>query len=692
MDMLRMDDPVGFIKGVTPTVRRAWLGLGIKTIADLLQTIPRRYDDYSRIRLIRESQAGEVVTVRGKVVSAGKIPSFRRRMEMIRVVIEDGSGRLGMTFFHQPWLVDKLTVGSEIFVSGKIQNHIRYGKTMANPLWELTGERVATGQIAPVYGLSGSLVQKTYRRLMQTALLEIEWPKDPWSQVERTRLGLLSLTEAYRCVHTPMSIEEAEQGRQRLAFDEIFAYQLALRAARAKADDAGAPIIPFDERFARHFVASLPFPLTDDQRRVSWTILQDLGKDRPMRRLLQGDVGAGKTVVAAFMAACVARAHGSAALLAPTDILARQHAATFRRLFAPHAIPCLLVTRTEKLWFLGADEQSLTTAELAQKIAIGHVVIIGTHAILEAGRLPQDMACAIIDEQHRFGVGQRETLLESARVDGCVPHLLSMTATPIPRSLALSLYGDLDVSLLRQKPAGRAPIRTFICVGEERERAYQAVREAVERGEQAFVVCPLIDASDTLGVRSATEEVKRLARGPFEGLSIEMLHGRMKPTEKEDIMRQFAERKVQILVATTVIEVGIDIPNATVMLIEGAERFGLAQLHQLRGRVGRSNLASACYVLTDVQGAGLERLQDFARIDDGFTLAEEDLKRRGGGQLTGFQQSGHEAFKAARMTDIVLMTRARDEAIALLQKDPDLTTARYWKEMIKLTHQTQHLE
>ena len=691
--MLRWDDPVGFIKGATPSIRKAWNTLGIATIGDLIRTLPRRYDDYSRIVEIKDALDGQVVTVKGKVIRCAKIPSFRQRMQIMRAVISDKTGSVGATFFNQPWLAQELTIDREVVFSGKIVQHPRYGKTMHNPIWEPVEQHaVAVGKMAPVYPLSGSLAQKTYRRLMLVALAEAEEPIESLPLDVLVRYDLPSLHDAIHAVHEPTNAENAERGRRRFAFDELLAYRLALSLARTEADTAGAPIIPFDERFARRFVEQLSFPLTDDQKRAAWSALQDMGKDRPMRRLLQGDVGSGKTVVAAFVAAHTQRAGSSAAILAPTDILARQHAVTLQRFFAPLMVPCVLVTRTEKRWFCGKEEKILTNLEMEDLIAKGHVVMIGTHALLQAKRLPPDLGLAIVDEQHRFGVEQREALIVSARSDGRVPHFLSMTATPIPRSLALTLYGDLDVSLIRQKPGGRLPIATEVCVGDAREHAYEAIRQAVARKERAFVVCALIDPSDQLGVKSATDEFRRLSEGPLAGLRIGLLHGRLKQPDKERIMADFVAGNLDVLVTTAVIEVGVDVPQATVMAIEGAERFGMAQLHQFRGRVGRSHLPSRCFLLTDATGDSLDRLQIVSQVSDGFLLAEEDFKRRGSGNLLGTEQSGHDVFQAARSSDLELMAAAREQAEKMLAVDATLQTYPIWHDRVIDLRTTAHLE
>ncbi len=691
--MLRFDDPVGFIKGATPSVRKAWQGLDVQTVGDLLLTLPRRYDDFSKTVAIREASHDDVVTVRGHVVSVKKVPTFRRHMQIIRVTIEDETGKITANFFNQPWMVEQFQPGQELMLSGKVKVDPPYGKSLIHPLWEMAGEgTIAVGKIASVYALSGTLAQKTYRRLISIALEQTVTPDDPLPESIRVTEKLLLLKDAIQAIHAPDSLEQAELGRERLAFDELLAYQLALQLIKRTSQSAGAPQIPFDEHFAKQFVARLPYPLTGDQKKSAWAILQDIEKPTPMRRLLQGDVGAGKTVVAAFVAAHVQRSGSSVALLAPTDILARQHAESLRAFFATFHVPLMLVTRTDKRAYFDGKEEELSAEEAEKRIQSGNLVLVGTHALLEAKRIPPDLALAVVDEQHRFGVTQRETLASPLRADGLTAHLLSMTATPIPRSLALTMYGDLDVSIIREKPKGRLPIKTSVCVGLEREKGYQAIRSAVSRDQRAFIVCPLIDPSDNLGVRSVTEEMRNLSEGPLKGLRLGLLHGRLKPSEKEQMMAQVVSGEVQVLIATSVIEVGIDIPQATVIAIEGAERFGLAQLHQLRGRVGRSTLASQCFLFSDVEGESLNRLFLLEKHHDGLELAEEDLKLRGAGNLIGLEQSGGTFFRASRWSDIRLMRAAQAVAQDVLKEDASLKMYPVWKDRVKSIQETKHGE
>ncbi|MBP7133927.1 ATP-dependent DNA helicase RecG [Patescibacteria group bacterium] len=690
--MISWLEPLSALKSATPAVRNAFRTLEIETIRDLLLTLPHRYDDYSQRRTIQELRSGEVVTVEGRIVSCEKKQTFRGRVQLIQARIADDTGTLRCDFFNQVWLLKEFTPGRLVRLSGKVEVDPLYGPHMRSPLWEPgEGEAIAAGKVAPVYALTEALAQKTYRRVILQALQTAVPEEEPAIQALMERNSFPSLLKALHAVHEPTVLAEAEKGRERLAFEELIVHRLAYEQVKREEVVHPSITIPFDEVFAKRFVKQLPFSLTDDQKRAVWVSIKEMENERPMRRLLQGDVGSGKTVVAAFLAAHIQRAGYSAVLLAPTDILARQHAATFRKMLNGLHVSCLCLTRTERTIYLDTTEEVLKPPQVHERIAKGNIVIVGTHAMLYQERLPQDLALAIVDEQHRFGVSQREQLTATRGARQHSPHFLSMTATPIPRSLALTIYGDLEVSVLKQKPAGRLPIKTYVRVGDGRRDAYQAIREAVKRGEQAFVVCPLVDPSDTLGVRSVTEEKVRLEQGPLFGLRIGLVHGRLKPAEKEEAMRAFSARELDVLVATAVIEVGVDVPNATVMVIEGAERFGLAQLHQFRGRVGRSAKPSVCYLLSDAQFS-LARLELMERIDDGFVLAEEDLKMRGTGQLMGTEQSGHSMFHTVRDTDLRLMSLAAQEAARYLNEDPTLEHAKQWKEEIEALQKTSHME
>ncbi len=689
--MLGWNDPISFINGLTPQARRSLASLQIETVGELCNLFPRRYEDYTHLVPISQVLNGEPVTIRATVTELKQAKTFRRRFVILRGIVKDASGEIGVTWFNQPWLLKQLLPGTEIFLSGSVTDRPRFGRGFTSPLWEpATAETLAAGAIAPVYPLSGSLTLKTLRKIMKVVISQVEFPSE-WLPTDLLEQGkFVSIADAYQQIHWPESMERAESARRRFAFGELFAYQLALRAARIEADQDGAPVVLFDESFAKQFVAGLPFELTKDQKKVIWAALQDMGGEsqrldigsrkldaadyiRPMRRLLQGDVGSGKTVVAAMLAACTFRSGASAVFMAPTDLLAKQHAESLRRFLVPHQIPVILVTASIRLLFEGNQETTLTPSEARERLSHGRIVTVGTHALLERGQSPPDMALAIVDEQHRFGVVQRETLVVHARADGRSPHLLSMSATPIPRSLALTLHGDLEVSIIHSRPAGRLPITTKVGVGESgRRAAYDLIRHEAAAKHRTFLVCPLIDPSDKLGIKSVEAETKRLRYGPLQGLRIGMLHGKLSTKEKDDVMQEFVQGMLDVLVATTVVEVGVDVPEATVMMIEGAERFGLAQLHQLRGRIGRSLLPSTCILIASDDAVSPRRLQILERTNDGFQIAEEDLKIRGEGNLLGFQQSGQVIFRAARTDDLDLMAFSRQVSAEMIKDDPNL--------------------
>lgn len=686
-------DPLGFLKPVTPSIRRAFAVLGIETIGELLENLPRRYEDFSTVKLLFTCQEGDQVTVRVIVKRASATGGFGRRAKLLRVLIEDASGSASALFFNQPWLLKEFAPGREILISGVIHVHEKYGRQITKPAWRPVGtEAELQGEILPIYSTTKSLPQKSYRRVVAAAMAASPSPTDDPLPSAMLPAGLPSWREAFVHIHQPKHIREVEVGRRRLAFHEALIYRLAFGLTSRELSAQGGVALSFNEVFAKSFAESLPFPLTGDQKRSIWTALQDMEKPLPMRRLLQGDVGSGKTAVAAFLAAHTCRQGASTLLLAPTDILAGQHAETLRRMFATHHIPSLLITRTQKRAYLGAGEEDLSTTEADERARAGGVVIVGTHALLQEKRIPQDLGLVVVDEQHRFGVEQRQFLASAQRADGLYPHFLSMTATPIPRSLALTLFGDLHVSSLQEKPGGRKPIASFVCVGQQRAQAHEAVRAAAARGEASFIVCPLIDPSDKLGAASVQELAVALERGPLHGLRLGIVHGRLKPEEKDETMRKLVAGELDVLIATTVIEVGVNVPRATVMVIEGAERFGMAQLHQLRGRVGRSDLASSCYFLTDAEGEPRERLEQVARLQDGFALAEEDFRRRGAGNLFGTEQSGQMPFKAVRWEDAGLFQQASELARNLLEEDPALEQIPWIRDEVKRKRELSHNE
>ncbi|MCC7357062.1 ATP-dependent DNA helicase RecG [Candidatus Uhrbacteria bacterium] len=692
--MISWNDPIAFIRGLTAQQRKAAALLGCETVGQLLDVFPRRYDDYSRTVPIAEIQDGIPVTVACRVVEIFQVKTFRRSFILLKAKVADASGTIDVTWFNQPWLLKTLLPGTDIFLSGVVTRRPRLGRGFTSPLWELNSpETLAAGIVAPVYPLHGAVSQKMVRALCKAAVEQVTFLEDWLPETVRIHVRVSPLDQAYRQVHRPHSMQDAEAGRTRFAFGELFLYQCALRIARFEADVAGAPQVLFDTNFAKQFVAQLPFELTDDQKKAVWGIIQNMSTKRPMRRLLQGDVGSGKTVVAAMLSALVYRSQQSAVFMAPTDLLAKQHFETLRRFLLPFQIPILLRTGSARILVEGGEERKLTVDQINQRTLQGRIVCIGTHALIEKNAAPPDVALAVVDEQHRFGVVQREALAVAKRHDGLVPHLLSMSATPIPRSLALTFLGDLEMSIISTKPKGRQAIETMIVVGDRgHEKAYERIRSEVIAGRRAFIVCPFIEESDVIEARNVEAEVRRLQNGPLKGLRIGMVHGRIPTREKDATMQAFADGGLDILVATTVIEVGVDVPQATVILIESSERFGLAQLHQLRGRVGRSSYKSYCFLGLADDGPAIGRLRVLEKTQDGFVVAEADLNMRGEGNVLGTQQSGEVLFKTARITDVNLISTAKEQAEKLAAQDATYQSYPALYRLIQIMRENQHRE
>jgi ATP-dependent DNA helicase RecG len=514
----------------------------------------------------------------------------------------------------------------------------------------------------------------------------------------RREHGLLALAMALQQIHFPENETQLKRAEERLKFDELFPINVYVLQNRRLSQQMPAELIPFNEKMIREFVHSLPFTLTGAQKRSAWQIIKDLGKPHPMNRLLEGDVGSGKTIVAALAILNVAQAGFQSVLMAPTEILAQQHYQTFIKLFRDRPIKIGLLTHNHK--HISSQTESLSRPAIIKAIAEGQAnLIIGTQALVQDKVKFQRLGLAMVDEQHRFGVDQRQLIVDKARQTSpkdqpiVSPHFLSITATPIPRTLALSLYGDLDISRIDEQPVGRLAIQTKIIPPHERPEMYEFINREIKAGRQAFIICPLIDPSDKLGVKSVTEEHKRLTDKIFPHLSIGLLHGRMAPDKRELVMRKFLDNDIQILVSTSVIEVGIDVPNATVMMIEGAERFGLAQLHQFRGRVGRDKYQSYCFLLTETESqTSIQRLQAVAASTNGFELAERDLDLRGPGEIYGYRQSGFPAFKIARLTDFPVMAKSQHTAKSILTTDPELEHHPLIQEKMRQFRESIHWE
>jgi ATP-dependent DNA helicase RecG len=664
-----LESPITRLPGIKKGYARRMDNLGVQTIGDMLQLYPRRYDDYRSLKTINQLEYGEEVTIIGTVWDT-LARETRRGGTIVTSTLSDGTATIQITWFNQPWLAEKLRPGDQVVVSGKVDQYL--GRLVfQSPEWEpLDKQLVHTGRLVPVYPLTQGITQKWLRRLMKQMV-------DYWTQrlpdhlpsASRERLGLPPLDEAIRQIHFPDSWENLEAARRRLAFDEFLLIQLGvLRQRREWRAHPGHPVAVHED-LLHGFIASLPFALTGAQQKVLDEVMGDLRQPVPMSRLLQGDVGSGKTVVALAAMLVTAADGGQSALMAPTEILAEQHYRTIAGLvenFQPaHQDPRLAVR------FLTGSTPQSERDTLFQDLASGGAgLVVGTHALIQEGVEFNDLRLAVIDEQHRFGVQQRATLRDKGIAN---PHVLVMSATPIPRTLALTLYGDLDLSIIDEMPPGRQTILTRWLSPLERERAYSFVRSQIEQGYQAFIICPLVEESEKVEAKSAVEEHARLQKEIYPDLKLGLLHGRMKADEKDEVMQRFRNRELHILVSTSVVEVGIDVPNATVMLVEGANRFGLAQLHQFRGRVGRGEHQSYCLLLADASTPDAEaRLRVISQTNDGFKLAEEDLRLRGPGEFFGTRQSGLPDIKLARLSDTSLLEMARNEARSFFETDPDL--------------------
>ena len=650
----RLDASVETLSGVGPALRRRLGRVGAEAVGDLLWQRPRRYEEPAPTRrvcdLFGEEEAVLEVTVRS-------VSSRRRgRLSILTATVCDETGEIKATWFNQPWLEKRLVPGTFVRLRGRPN---RYGFAVSS--YDLEGD-AETADFAPVYPASEDLSQKKLRELHAQALAFVGDAGEPLPATLRHREGLPLRADALSALHNPRSLPESEAGRQRLAFEELVVLQLALaRTAAAREQAVADPLAPPGELIER-YRASLPFTLTRDQESAIVQLDADLALATPMQRLLQGDVGSGKTVVALYALLRAVEAGRQGALMAPTETLAEQHFLTVDELCAPLGVRVSLLTSS-----LTAKER----ANVRQLITSGDAqIVVGTHALIQEEVDFRDLAVAVVDEQHRFGVGQRTALVE-----GRSPHVLHLTATPIPRTLALTVYGDLDVSELALPPANRKPVVTA-WVGEERSSdAYQRLRRHLDDGRQAYVVCPLIEESPTSVARAAEAEAERLRDGELRGYRVGCLHGRLKPADRRRVMASFKACELDVLVATTVIEVGVDVPNATIMIVQEADRFGLAQLHQLRGRVGRGAEQSYCLLVSrareELTESAVERLEAMVETTDGFELAERDLEIRGEGHLLGARQSGLSDLRFVRLRqDRALLERARDAAAGLDDEGP----------------------
>ena len=672
--------PTTVLPGVGPKHAQTLARLGLNTLGDMLYNFPRRYDDYTQLKPIQRLKYGEEVTVIGTVDSINSRPIRGGRYQITEAVITDGTGFLKVTWFNQPWIGKRLLQGTQIVLSGKIDQYL--GRLVMNsPEWEpLETQNLHTNRIVPVYPLTSNITQRWLRRFMYDVVTY--WsPRvaEPLPESILESAGLMDLPTALLQAHFPSSANQLSSARYRLAFDEILMLQLGVLSQKRNWQNRSARVYETPDEWLNPLVAHLPYSLTTAQHKALKDVRADLASGHPMNRLLQGDVGSGKTVIAALGIAMLVRHDAQTSLLAPTSILAEQHYKNMLNLLAwdesdsnaeGDGIRHPLEPGQIRL-LLGSTPES-EKQEIRSGLANGAVkLVVGTHALLEEPVSFNNLQLAVIDEQHRFGVEQRAIL----RSKGENPHLLVMTATPIPRSLALTVYGDLDLSVMDEMPPGRQPIETQVFYPRERERAYVFIRNQIDQGRQCFIIYPLVEESESIESLAAVEEHARLQKEVFPEYQVGLLHGRMKADEKDSIMTDFSTGRLHILVSTSVVEVGVDIPNATVMLIEGANRFGLSQLHQFRGRVGRSQYQSYCILIPDTPDAAEnERLAAMVESNDGFMLAQRDLEQRGPGEFLGTRQSGYSELRLANLTDIHLIEQARQSAKAIFEIDPELNS------------------
>ena len=635
--MAKLTDPITILKGVGPAKAKQFQNLNIFTLGDLICHFPRGYEDRTKLVSVASLEVDTPACFKAMVMNTPRTNHIRKGLDLTRVQVADHTGRLTLTFFNNKYAAESLQYGREYIFYGALSgDYAGYG--MTNPVFEaLDAPPVTTRRVLPIYPLTAGLTNAAMLKAVRQALALCDTPPEILPESVRREYGILPAERAYYAIHEPASMAEAEMARKRLIFEEFFVFSAGLALLRASRAEKKTEA--YQNLDISAFSGALPFALTGAQSRAIREILADLGRGTPMNRLVQGDVGSGKTMVAAAAVYCAVQNGHQAALMAPTEILAEQHYHSMRKLFDPMGIRTVLLTGS-----MTPKQKQL----IRDKLAAGEAdFVVGTHALLTDATVFADLGLVVADEQHRFGVAQRSKLSGK----GNDPHLLVMSATPIPRTLALLMYGDLEVSIINELPPGREPVDTFLVNESYRPRINAFIRKQVAEGHQCFVVCPAVEENEELGIKSATVWAETLQKTVFPDLRIALLHGQMKASEKEAAMASFARGEADVLVATTVIEVGVDVPNATLMVIEDADRFGLSQLHQLRGRVGRGGNKSYCILTSRNRNPDTQqRMKAFCKTTDGFKIAEEDLKMRGPGDFFGSRQSGLPVFRVASLS------------------------------------------
>ncbi len=694
--MLNLNSKIEEINGIAKRIAPKLKKLGVENIEQLLTYWPFRWEDWSKVKTIESVEPNTTVTIKGQIeLIQNKRSPWQKRL-ITEAIIADETEQIKAIWFHQPYLIKNLKVGDHVFLSGKVELK-NDGLQFVHPQYEkITQYKTGTthtARIIPIYPLTKGLTEKQLRYVISSVIKLVqqipEWlPRDIIN-----KNNLLTLQQTINQIHFPSNQNNLNKALERIKFDELFLIQLRAALTKAELKKAKAKKIKFDEKITKKFVAALPYKLTDAQKITAWEILKDLEKPTPMNRLLEGDVGSGKTIVAGLAILNSILNKYQVAYMAPTEILARQHFETLNKLFGAQKIQIGLLTGAEKK--INTDHNSkISNKDIYKKISNGDLdLVIGTHALIQNKVIFKNLGLVIVDEQHRFGVAQRKAL-KSKGDNKTVPHFLSMTATPIPRTLALTVYGDLDLSIIDQMPSGRKPIKTELVMPEKRPDKYKFIKEKINQGEQVFIICPLIDPSDKLGVKAVKDEFIKLDKKIFPQIPIGLMHGKLKTKGKEKVMQDFLDKKTMILVSTPVIEVGIDVPNATIMIIESAERFGLAQLHQFRGRVGRSNKQSYCFLFTETDSAdSMRRLNNLVKSNNGFELAEADLEFRGPGEVYGIRQAGYkDELKVAKLTDYIIIKKSKSAVDALIKTDGELVKFPAIKQRLEKFEMSVHFE